>query len=229
MAFAPRAAQNTSREESATTGPHTVGLDASIGADHVLFICLAFSNDPGTITWSGFTEIASFAEGQINTRLYTKTATGSEGSTDTFTTGNSVISSHTYIRYTSATVPTSAEVATFGETAVDANPPNLDVSGGKGADDIVWIAGYNRSDDRRSTSDPTNYSNFQSIDNGGAGGIETGNSDRELNASSEDPGIFDFTGSGEDTTSYTVAIYPLAAPATVYPPFPRRQLVTVRM
>ncbi len=228
MTFAVREEGGTSEETSAVT-THTVSLDGSISADDILLISLGFNQDPGTITWSGYTEIAKWNESvACHTAVFAKAASGSEGSTDTFTTGNSTISSHVYIRYSGGTVPTSSEIATVNELVVDANPPSLTPPGG--SDDITWIAGYNRSDDRRSTGDPSQYSNFQSIDNGGSSGVETGNSDRQNAVATEDPPIFGFNGGAENTCAYTCAIYPAgAAPAAVYPPFPRRQLTTVRM
>jgi hypothetical protein len=84
------------------------------------------------------------------------------------------------------------------------DPPSLTPAGG--TKDYLWIAaaGFTGSSSNEATAAPTDYSNLQTI-----GDFDTGigTAERELNASSEDPGVFTWNESNP-WTAMTVAVYP---------------------
>lgn len=94
-------------------------------------------------------------------------------------------------------------------TTTNPNPPNL--APGLGAKDFLWCAITSQENNNSISAYPTNYTlyqNYVSAQNaGGNSAVSLAWAFRELNASSEDPGSFTYSGS-EDTMTTTLAFEP---------------------
>ena len=215
------AGTNTSTTTTASTS-HTLSLPGSISSGDLLIAMLAATNQ-GTATnvsWpSGWTEFyeadASAGNGhQAQAGAY-RQADGTEGSTITVTTNNSVTSAHNAYRITGAEDPAtqapSVATATFTTNASNIDPPNLVASAdGK---DYLWLAVASwRRTDRTLTGTPTNYTNtIQSSDGGGNTGTHLASVRRSLFAGSENPGVFSLNNSTNRRIGVTIAVHPAAS------------------
>jgi hypothetical protein len=98
--------------------------------------------------------------------------------------------------------------AATGGSSADPNPPNLAPSWG--AVDILWIAHAVSNVASTVSSYPTDYTDGD--DNGMLGFTAR----RELNAASENPGVFDLTGTTNNYVAQTLAVRPaITATATI--------------
>lgn len=225
--------QSSSRATDATT--HDVVLTAFSAGDLVVIV---YSTDgSGASNWTTtstndgaggpFTWQKPMADennsGGCNGGVRWRIMSGSETSPQEFTTSASetftsrayVIDDGTY----NATTP--VEVASSEQNTQDPDPPSLTPSWG--ALDTLWIAAY-ASDLHATSTGPASYSNFVNVVSLGSGSISCsiGVADRELNATSENPGIF--TKAAENHINMTIAIQPFgAAAATTVPLVTARQ------
>lgn len=220
------AATNTSAVTTAATS-HTVNLPSGIVSGNLLIIEFASMVDPGTIDWAtaGYTAITNFqtirggVEIQIDAAY--RQATGSEGSTVAIGTSLSTKSAHIAYRIEGAENPSTqvpeATTGNNGGTANTANGPALTPTGG--SKDYLWLTAMAiEGEGTDPTAAPTDYTNFLVINTGitGAVGINgaIGSAERQLTASSEDPGAF--THPAEGWVAQTIAIHPAgASPQTV--------------
>ena len=119
-----------------------------------------------------------------------------------------------------ATQPPEASTGATGYSAAP-DPDSLTPTGG--AKDYLWIAVDGNTDGRRTVSAaPTNYPSitlnaFSTA--GGAAGATGATADRQLNAASEDPGVFTISGIS-DWEAHTIAVHPSTA-------VPRRRIILV--
>ena len=214
MTFPAVQATNTSEEASNVTS-HTVDLPASISSGDLLIILFTVDAAP-TITWpSGYTEFADDQRGStVRGAVAYRQADGTEGATITVTTGSSQFSTHNTYRITGHEDPaTQAPEAASADGGSNApNPPSLTPTGG--AEDFLWLAACGHDLGGQSiTAFPTNYSNGISINQTNeSNGCGAGSAERDLNASSEDPGTFSLSGSMA-WVAFTVAIHPASVVA----------------
>ena len=221
MAFPTvRARQSSSRGSDATS--HDIALGVTPNSGDLIVIAWAtdgsgaanFSTSAtrvdGTGSWA-FT--AGFADENhtagCNGGIRYRVADGTEPSTLRFTTSASehfcarayVIQAGTFDSTTPITVTRGTEAATAAVVT-----PNCDPAGG--AADFLWITGYAADDDDESTAAPTNYSNFVCIESAqSTTSCSLGIADRELNATSENPGDFTMA-AAEEHIPWTLAIHP---------------------
>jgi len=189
----PTVAGTNTSVESSTTTSHTVDLPAGIQSGDLLLAF--FAGDyigAGIITWPGdWTEL--FKKGTHTVGAIYKVATGGEGSSITVTTSLAVKSAHQTYRITEYTG--APEIANTSSVATSAtpNPPSLTTSWGNSR--VLWIAGFGGDDasSRTLSSYPTDYSDGQFTSTGGY--TYVGSAVRELEAASEDPGVFTLSGS----------------------------------
>lgn len=212
MAFPTVGATNTYGESSTSTS-HAVSLPASISSGDLLVVFTqSQSSATGSISgWSVLYQSGYLSEG--NAACFYKTATGSEGATATVTTSGSVKLSATTYRISAGTWSGTPEASTqtTGVSNAVPNPGSLSPSWGK--QDTLWLA-VAHFDGNGSTvsSYPTNYTNgINGVATGAASGC-TGSAQRQLNATSEDPGNFVMSISA-DWAAYTVGIRPLSGVA----------------
>jgi len=214
MAF-PSAGSPTATAFDSTVTSMSVNLPASISSGDLL---IAYEEQRNNATFTsgtpaGWTALSSQqgggSAGQM--RVWYRIATGTEGSTATWTASIATTAVWHVIKVTSWHGTAPPEDTTSSGDATSANPPSLTPSWG--AADTLWIAlaGNTATGETTGfTAAPTNYSNLQS--NGASSGGSSCNiasATRQLNASSEDPGTFS-PNSNRFWTAATLAVRPAA-------------------
>lgn len=219
--FPSVAATNTSTTTSAATS-HTVNLPSGIQSGELLISLITVYNDSGStpidVTWpGGWTEF--FEQDATSSTLHLVTsgayrqATGSEGSSITVTTNVGGYAGHNSYRITGAADPAvqPPEVSTtpyIDDPGTTIDPPSLSPTGG--ANNYLWlaVAGWRRSG-RTLVGSPTNYTNtLDANSGGGAPGVHLVSARRQLNAASEDPGLFTVSANSERKIGATIAVHP---------------------
>ena len=188
MASPTLAATHTGAADGATTTSHTVNLPASISAGDLLIVLVGWEKVPGTVTMTDWSSLAA-DDNAVYLQLFYKTASGSEGSTVSVTTVESIRASFVAGRITGWSGTPEKGTAATGTSATP-DGPSLSPSGG--SQDYLWISAwaYNRGD-ATSPTEPTNYSSTVVNGGGSAGGRPTvAAAFRALTASSEDPGAW---------------------------------------
>lgn len=229
---------------TATTTP-SVSLPATIGgADTILVVfrsAAAGAIGWPSADWNELIDAAPDASGD-QVGIAWKKADGSEGGTSiTLSSGNGKFAAVAYA-ISEATDPfrqapqiSTVAVGTTGE------PNATTVTPTGGAKDYLWLTVYTMEGEQTGvTSYPTNYTGSQLFANSGTGGAVTtnvtiGSATRAANAASEDAGVWDVTGTLDDSSAYTIAFHPaeaIAAPlqaafADPLPAVPRRSIPAV--
>lgn len=215
MTFPVVESETTSNEGSDTTS-HTVSLPSGISdGDLLISIVITDGGSSGVTTFpAGWTKfVAQTVFNSMNLSIAWRDADGTEGASITVTTSGSEQSAHITYRISGASDPTTTppEGSTATGLSTTPNPPSLSPSGG--SDDYLWIAVGGINDSITISSYPTNYTDGVSINSNTSGGrVASIAARRELNASSEDPGVFTLTTS-EGWGSATVSIPSGSAPA----------------
>lgn len=185
---------------------HTVNLPAGIQAGDLLlvfFVCDA----PATVDitfpegWTLVIERVTFP--QCKTTCYKRIADGGEGATITVTTSVAEKSAHTSYRIISTTGTTQGISRSGTDDSPD--PPNLIPVWG--AKDTLWFAATGYDYNRTITSYPTNYTDGRNDIADSTTGCGMGTARRELNAASEDPGVFTLS-AADGWGAFTVGIEP---------------------
>lgn len=222
MAFPSLAAAPTATQFGTAVTSMSVNLPSSISAGDLLIASVETRNNATFATPpTGWTALASQQGGGSAgyLRFWYKIATGSEGSTASWTASISTTAVWQTFRVTSWHGTTPPEITTSNGDSSAANPPSLTPSWG--TVDTLWfaIAGHAAVSAAAFTAAPTNYSGFQN--NGASSGgsaVSIANSYRQLNAASEDPGAFTAGGSNRFWAAATVAIRPAAASGVTVTP-----------
>lgn len=217
MAFPVVATTNTSNQTAGTS--HTVNLPASISAGDLLIVFFVNEDDTTVTTPTGWTLLKAMLETGAATNkmsIFYKVATGAEGATLSITTSSSRVSSHISYKITGYT---GAPQVSTGATSTSGNPNPDSLTPSGGAKDYLWIAACStRFTSGAISSYPTNYSgsNLNSRITGALGGSNVAVGTRNLNASSEDPGTFDFP-TNQYWTACTIAIEPTGSSIKLLP------------
>lgn len=216
MAFPSDAARTSGNDRSSTGTSHVVNLPAGIAAGDTLVVFFSHFA-AATVSWpAGWTElfdIDNVAGNQAGLAAAWRKADGTEGSTITVTTSAGSKTAHTSYLVTGAADPTVSppQSATATGSDASANPPNLAPSGG--AKDYLWLVGAGQSNEAAFTAYPTNYVNGITDETGTTGATATNgdiaSASRQLNAASEDPGVFTY-GVASEWVAATIAITPSA-------------------
>jgi hypothetical protein len=205
MAFPVVQATNTSVTTPAATS-HVISLPAGIVSGNLLLAIFGIGGNTVGSWPAGWTELwgteLPASVGRLECRY--RIADGSEGATITVTTSGALTSSHTTYRIDtfSGNAPVAGTTATA--TSTNANPPSLTPSWG--AKDTLWIAVAGVSGSAPSAA-PANYTNLLTA----ATPTTLGSARRELNAATEDPGVF--TSANDQWAANTIAVEPAAAAA----------------
>lgn len=193
-----------------------VNLPSNISSGDLL---LAFVEVRNSGTWTPPTDWIEFdaqlgggSVGEL-TAFY-KIATGSEGSTATWTasTGTTAVWQTRRVPSANWDGTTAPESDTASGDSSSANPPNLTPSWGSA--DTLWlaVAGHTASSISAFTAPPTNYDDFVNAGASSEGSaVSLATSYREYTGSSEDPSTFTIGGSNRWWASMTVAIRPPSA------------------
>lgn len=214
MASPTVAATNTS---TGTGTNHTVNLPANISSGNLLTVIFGYAIEGNTISWpadwtpipNGAVEQAAGSSSCIASAY--KQADGSEGASITVTSSLSTRSAHSSYRITGHINPSTQapEAANAIGTNGQSDPPNKAVTGG--SKDILVIAAGSNSGLTEITGAPANYTNLLNpfVDTGSAGSsTNLGTAQRQLTASSEDPGAFSGAASTSEWAALTIIIHP---------------------
>lgn len=187
-----------------TTTDHTINLPTNIVAGDLLFIFLVIGPTQGGLTTpSGWTK-----ESQ-NTQwiLYSKTATGSEGASETISVTLAGSAAYTTMRITGWN---SFEFSFFnGPNNTTPDPPSLAPTWG--ADDTLWLACFGEGNGNRAVvTYPTNYTNGRNDRWNDGLGFALGSATRLLNATSDDPGTY-LLNANDIWDGFTIAVEPSVA------------------
>lgn len=219
MAFPSERSQASSSSTAAET-THTVNLPGTIRAGDVIlvFIRVAVAGAIGwpDATWNELFDGSPDASDDQVAAAWRK-ADGTEGATISVTSGNGKFVSMAYA-YRDAADPTLTppdQAAATGGGGTEPDSPSLVASGG--TKDYYWLSIYSMEGEQTGiTAYPANYTLNQSgIVTTGTGGAVTTNctmasAGRQVNGASENPGIWDVTGTLDDWAAYTFAIHPAA-------------------
>lgn len=213
---APSDAARQATNITTASGTHAINV-GSPTAGTLLIVAIRFAADPGTITFTGYTLLASDSSDASDdtTAIYCRQADGAEGATDTLTTANNVKAAAIAWEITGAddpawSRPTVSTVA-VGTTAANSANPNSAAPAGAPQDTLYLAIAGGDGEVGAYTASPTNYSAVTAANSGTAAGAATNNfmggASRALTASSsEDPGAFTHAAHTNGWTAYTVAI-----------------------
>lgn len=195
MAFPVVLGTNTSTSASSTS--HTVNLPASVTSGDLLLLFFLIDSGATVSTPSGWTLVKDLPGSARRLVCFKKTATGSEGSTVTVTTGSAFVASH--CTYRIGTNNYNVTVST-GATGSDTGPDPDNLNNGTSAK-YLWLAAAGSTGTL--TSYPTNYSTNGVSTITGTMRVAVGT--RSLEASAENPGTFVF-GTSAAWVAYTLAV-----------------------
>lgn len=205
MAF-PTVQERLTQEFSSDASTHTVNLPTTVNADELLLI-IFFANENSTFsptTPTGWTDLEQALDSNSLYWISYKQAAGTEGggSVD-FDTG--ALSPASSILYRISGWNSIEITASYDKdlNSTTADPPSLTPS--YGAADTLWIASCVQLDAPNTVSSyPTNYTNGQESTH--PEGLNA-SAERELNATSEDPGTFTIS-AADHTLAHTLAVEP---------------------
>lgn len=210
MAFPQEQTADRATTDNTATTSHDMNLPANISDGDTVTVICCFEGDAGAITPpSGWNEEADDGDGIVSGYCISRLCDGTEGSTVTVTTGNSVGGGAIARRYTGASGNVEANITSTSTNDANPDPPSLTPSWG--AKDTVWEAAFVTGGDRALNSYPTDYVNGEyERAQAAANDSAVGSATRDLNASSEDPGTFTLSANAS-WLGITVAIEPEAA------------------
>lgn len=218
MAFPSVAATNTSVEDS-DVEDHTVSLPSGIVSGNLLKSIFSVDAAGITVDWpAGWVEILQASVQFVTIAVAYRDADGTEGATIEVMTNDFEQSSHCSYRITGHEDPDTQapEISSnaFGVSTTP-NPGSLTPTGG--AKDYLWLAVHAHDMGAEITTTdafPTSYSNGISIEGANTTGTGVGCAERQLNASSEDPGTFTIS-AVQRWNAATIAVHPAAPPAEI--------------
>ncbi|HEX9894375.1 MAG TPA: hypothetical protein VGA78_10650, partial [Gemmatimonadales bacterium] len=211
----PQVVKSTSSVNDTANTQHTVSLPSGIQSGNLLIVIFGHKGGTNeTVTWpGGWTQFLDANQvTNVGLKAAYRKADGTEGSTITVQTTNSVRSSHNSYRITGAEDPATQPPESAASNGNNANPNPASLTPTGGAKNYLWIAAEINNDGTNTiTAYPASYSGgFQA--NGNASNSTTGSARRELNASSEDPGSFTLSASIAWAAG-TIVVHPAAAPS----------------
>lgn len=188
-------------------------MPASIASGDLLIASVGVRN-PGTWTLpagGGWNVLEEKAGGGTvgETGVWYKIATGSEGSTQTWTAGTATTGAWHVRKITGWHGTTPPERVAVNGDAASVNPPNLAPSWG--ADDTLWIALAGSSANTMTFSAaPSSFTSLTSTTaSSGGGASNMGSATYQLNSASLDPGTFT-TSTNRWWAAFTIAVRPAA-------------------
>ncbi len=192
---------------------HSVTLPSSIASGNLLLLICGINGTPTVTDPAGWTVTLSAANGDT-WRIYSKIATGSEGSTVSVSLSSAQRMGCANYQISGNRNGTSSSEIEVSST-VDANtatpdPPSLSPSWGS-AENLWFAISFTSDTNSTLSSNPTNYSlgQISGFNGTGSGGAGTGAAVavRLLTATSEDPGVFTFS-NAKARSAYTLAVRP---------------------
>lgn len=212
MAAPTDAARNaTNTSTAATSAAINVGSPAS---GVLLIVFVRFAAAPGAVSFPGYATIANDSSDASDdtTMIFWRVADGSEGATDTITTGNSVKSGAICWQVTGAAndAPLVSTVA-VGTTVANTCDPGSVAPLIPPQDTLYIVMGGEDQEVGTFSAAPTNYVNLTNA-NSGTGGLAAtnvlmGGASRQITASSSDnAGAFTHAAAVTGWTAFAIAI-----------------------
>jgi len=195
---------NGGKNETDSTS-HTVNLPSGISVGDLLIVFFVSDGNP-TITFpSGWTQLFNVNNGSVvRFGAWYRIADGTEGSTINVTTSASEQSAHISYRIINYSGVPEAGTATTGFSSLP-DPPTLTPSWG--AKNTLWISAVGYDYYYTVSEYPTNYVGGRNDFANTTGGVGVGTAWRKLNASSEDPDVFNIS-ANDQWVANVVAIAP---------------------
>lgn len=217
MAFPAVAGSATGVSGTSDSTSHSISALSSVGTISagdlllVIFSCDENTGDAADITvsinagvsgnnWNIGGQVGN-GNFNVNGSWFWKIAEGSDVLTLTTNTGQQ--SSHAAYRITGGYSVTGTSAGSTGGS--NSNPPSHTPP--DGTQDYLWIATRSGDNTVVATVAPSSFSNLLTQAASGASGASTNTAERQLNASSLDPGTF--TSATEQWVSWTLAISPV--------------------
>lgn len=214
---------NNSKSTAESTN-HIVSMPATCASGKLLLVVF-ITDGTESIGWPGSWVELPLQTSGINPSgaVGYLVSTGAEaGGTITVTTGTTESSSHISLCISGHLDPATQapELSSWSApgATVTPDPPSLTPTGG--AKDYLWIAVSAQDNGAKSVSAyPTNYDSNQIIAPAGDNTTtRVALATRELNAASEDPGTFTWSGVADNPTlALTIAVHPAASAAAIFP------------
>ncbi|MGE5512371.1 MAG: hypothetical protein ACM31O_14080 [Bacteroidota bacterium] len=212
MAFPAIAAFNTSAVGPSSSTTHNVALPSGIVAGNLLLVVICTYGGQVPATPAGWASLgvvtwANSIGGPGKLCLFRKTATGSEGATQAFTTSVADNSAHISLRITGWNgTDIAASAGVDQDNTASPNPDAL--TPGWGAADDLWLAIMSCGGAAPAiSSPPAAYTTAAQVTvNDGGGTFRLAVASRQLNAASDNPGAFTLAASELFTVAQTVSL-----------------------
>lgn len=196
--------ETTSIDSVAASNSPVMTLPAGIQSGDLLIALIGGAGFGSINIPAGWTQILTNASVSISFArfsIFARVADGLEGATLAFTTGQ--VFDTLFIGYRISGVDGLPEANSFAQANQNPSPPNLSPSGG--AKDYLWLTGYYK----RNTPAGTPPSGYSSKVSNQAFGDSVEAAQRDLNAASEDPGLWTIPSGFDDGVAVTIAITPV--------------------
>jgi hypothetical protein len=215
MAAPTDSARQATNITSASTS-HAINVGSPV-AQTMLIVWVRFAAAPGTITFTGYSNLATDATDASDdtTTVWYRWCDGSEGATDTLTTGNSVKAAAISWEVTGGENPTVAaptiSTVNIGTTAANTAESTSVAPTGAPRDTLYITMAGGDGEVGAYTAAPASYGNLQ-VANSGTSGLPAtntfcGGASRQISASSsDDAGVFTHAAHTTGWTAFAVAI-----------------------
>lgn len=214
MAFPVTSAATTTTFATSVTSM-AVNMPASISSGDLLIAAVGVRNAGTWTPPSGWDLLEEKAGGGTvgETGVWYKIADGSEGATQTWTTGTATTAAWHSFKVTTWHGTTPPEYTSTNGDSAAVNPPSLSPSWGSA--DTLWIALAGSSANTMSfTGSPTDFTGLTtSTASSGGGASNMGSAFRQNATATEDPSAFT-TSTNRWWASFTIAVRPSAGAST---------------
>lgn len=205
-AFPTVVARGSDRTAATNTTSHPITIPTHAIGDLILVHFAVDGNPTVTVgSGSGWTKLGQESNGTTVTGAIFWKIAESTGETLTLTSSATEQSSHTVlvIRPTTGYEIAGISGSAANGSSTNSNPPNH--APGVGEQNFLWIVTRAGDSTVVATAAPANYTNLQTLAAAGTGGASTNTAERQLTATSEDPGTF--TSNNEQWACWTIAIW----------------------
>lgn len=214
MAFPQVAATAYSEETAADTTAHDVLIPDGTASGDLLLLFIAIDSTPTISNMpAGWTQLKRLSITGGTLEVWYKEADGTEVAFQ-YTSSSSERSTNLTWRVNARAAATAPEVSTGATSSAMSDPDPDSLTPSWGALDTLWIACFGGSIATSTTivAYPANYTISQYSDSTGGTSVHAvfAIAGRELNAATEDPGVFDTTGTIAGGVC-TIAVKPVAA------------------
>lgn len=215
MAF-PSVASRITSVVSTNTTTHPVLMPSGVVSGNLLSAKVCADGNTVITVPAGWTKFFDPDLGSAIRFIFAyRQSDGDEGPDENFTTDFAQKSAHSCYRITGHEDPsTQAPEASTGADSVSSSPDPDALSPTGGSKEYLWLAAQGHDGLVTTDTFPINYTDGISAESTGGGSVGVGSAERQLEAATENPGIFILSGS-EEWQAGTVAVHPAAAVADI--------------